>query len=174
MKLFPHRIQIIVAVALVLCTSSQDCNTPILRDIINVDSVKKAEFINGLGTPTVGVLPLLNQSVALELRHLGNFQVFSSPVFTLDTAYWITAIDIQFGSVGSCAGENRVLSMETVRIGGDGTTPANNPFIEIGYADNNVMNLTELGDPNSGRIIRLKINPTDGRYIKYRVSRENC
>ena len=105
---------------------------------------------------------------------MGNFQTFNAPVFTLDTAYWITAIDIQFGSVGSCTGDNRVLSMETVRIGGDGNNPANNPFIEIGYADNNVMNLTELGDPNSGRIIRLKINPTNGRYIRLRVGKDNC
>ena len=159
----------VVSSVFVYTVLSQECNTPILRDIINVESFKKAEFINGLGTET-GLVPLLNQSEALEIRHMGNFQTFNAPVFALDTAYWITAIDIQFGSVGSCAGDNRVLSMETVRIGGDGTIPTNNPFIEIGYADNNVMNLTELGDPNSGRIIRLKTNPTNGRYIKYRVS----
>ena len=152
------------------------CNTPILRDIINVDRSKRTSFLNGLGTTSAGrLVPLLNQSQALELRYNGNFEIFSSPVFKLDGSatleYYITAIDIQFGSERTtCRDTGEVINMETIRIGNNVDNPAVNPVIEIGYANDNVMDLKELGINNAARIVRFKINPEKGRIISYRVS----
>ena len=158
----------VVSSVFVYTVLSQGCNIPILKDIISVDPTKTTAFENGLGTSIGGLVPLLNQSEALEIRHNGNYFPFSTPIFTLDTSYWITAIDIQFGSVGSCTENGQIRTMDTIRVGdGDAFT---NPFIEIGYATNDTMNLTELGDPNNGRIIRLKTNPIRGSFIKFRVS----
>ena len=151
--------------------STQGCNIPILRDIISINSGKTAAFEDGLGTSSTDrLVPLLNQSEALKIRHLGNFETFSTPIFTLDTSYWITAIDIQFGSVGSCTENGQIRTMETIRVGDGDPATVVIPFIEIGYATNDIMNLTELGDPNNGRIIRLKTNPIRGSFIKFRVS----
>ena len=151
------------------------CNTPILRDIINTDNSKRNDFLIALGTTSNGELvPLLNQSQALELRHKGNFETYSSPVFKLDgsTEYWITAIDIQFGNEGTtCQDTGEVINMGTIRIGNNVDNPVTvNPVIQIGYDNNNVMDLKELGVNNEARIVRFKINPEKGRIISYTVS----
>ena len=172
MLLCTYIIQILTVLGLIVSTVSQ-CNTPILRDIIDTDS-KRTGFLNGLGTNEGRLVPLLNQSQALELRHNGNFNPYSSPVFQLDGSleYYITAIDIQFGNEGTtCRDTGEVINMETIRIGNDVDNPVTvNAVIQIGYANNNVMDLIELGINNEARIVRFKINPEKGRIISYTVS----
>ena len=172
MLLCTYIIQILTVLGLIVSTASQ-CNTPLLRDIINTDSSKRTSFLNGLGTTNGRLVPLLNQSQALELRHRGNFETFSTPIFKLDgsTEYYITAIDIQFGNEGTtCQDTGEVINMETIRIGNNVDNPTANAVIQIGYANDNVMDLIELGINNAARIVRFKINSEKGRIISYAVS----
>ena len=147
----------------------QECNTPIIRDIVNPDTSKRTNFLNQLGD---SIVPLLNGSEALELRHLGSSNVFPNPFFKLadSESYYITAIDLQFGDVGSCQGTGDVIEIDRIRIG-TSLTETSNPHVPVTYDNSNgYLNLTELGDPNNGRIIRLKIPATRGNVVIYRVS----
>ena len=148
----------------------QECNTPIIRDIVNQDTNKRTNFLNQLGSNSI--VPLLNGSEALELRHLGSSNVFPNPFFKLadSESYYITAIDLQFGDVESCQGTGNVIEIDRIRIG-TSLTETDNPHVPVIYANSNdYLNLTELGDPNNGRIIRLKIPATTGNVVVYRVS----
>ena len=157
----------ILLLLLSMTSSYQQCNTPIIRDVIqggNGESV----FLSSLVGATE--LPLLNGSNSVELVHGSNPS--STPIFNLEISYYITAVDIQFGSTTGGLGCNQgtlmVEEMEVILIGG--TDPPTTP-IQIGYTNSfNRINLLEVGDPNNNRIIRLRFNPIMGRFVKYIVS----
>ena len=88
----------------------QECNTAIIRDIVNTDISKRPNFLIELGDNRV---PLLNGLEALELRHSGSSNVFNTLLFKLSDSesYYITAIDLQFGDVGSCQGTGDVIEI---------------------------------------------------------------
>ena len=156
---------------LFVTSSYQQCNTPIIRDFIQGGN-GKADFLVSLGEDAV--LPLLNESVALELS-IGGTDSLTSPIFKLNTSYIITAVDIQFGTDGGstiCRDTADIVDMAVIMIGDIEplTVQTANDPIQIGYGDNDRMNLLELGDPNDDRIVRFKINPTQGRFVQYRVS----
>ena len=156
-----------VNLSLIRC---QECNAPIISVIVNPDTSKRDNFLVQLGSNSI--VPLLNGSEALELRHLGSSNVFNTPLFKLSNSedYYITAIDLQFGDVGSCQGTGDVIEIDRIRIG-TSLTETSNPHVPVTYDNSNgYLNLTELGDPNNGRIIRLKIPATRGYVVIYRVS----
>ena len=162
--------QLIGVLVLILSVTSsyQQCNTPIIRDVIQGGNGAAAFLSSLVGTD---MLPLLNGSNSVELKHGANPE--NSPIFNLEISYYITAVDIQFGStrtggLGCNQGTLMVEEMEVILIGG--TDPPTNP-IQIGYTNSfNRINLLEVGDPNNNRIIRLRFNPIMGRYVKYVVS----
>ena len=160
--------RVILLLLLLSVTSSyQECNTPIIRDIIQGGSGESDFLLSLLGETGI---PLINGANSVELLH-DESNPANTPVFKLDTSYYITAVDIQFGSTTGgfgCTQSVTVEGMEVILIGDNDppTTP-----IQIGYTNsNNRINLLELGDPNNDRIIRLKLNPTLGRLVKYAVS----
>ncbi|KAI6658624.1 hypothetical protein LOD99_15422 [Oopsacas minuta] len=162
-----QRLLLLLLLSGFVTSSSQQCNTPILRDIIDGGS-GEGDFINSLGSNRV--VPVLNQSEALEIRVSG----FNFPIFRLNTNYDINAIDIQFGSEGtSCSDNGIAIEMETITIGNSDPVDSPGTAVQIGYDDNDIMNLIELGDPNEGRIIRLRFNAARGRYIKYGITTTN-
>ena len=160
---------IVILVLLLSVTSSyQQCNTPIIKDIIQEGNGEAAFIASLVGA---SVLPLLNGMDSVELEHGANPE--NSPVFKLNASYYITAVDIQFGStrtgwLGCYQGTLMVKEMEVIKVG-DGDPPTTP--IQIGYTNSNSrINLLEVGDPNNDRIIRLRFNPIMGRSVKYVVS----
>ena len=159
--------QLIGVLILLFVTSSyQQCNTPIIRDIIQGGN-GKADFLVSLQGATA--LPLLNGLNSVDLLHGSSPE--NSPVFHLNDSYYITAVDIQFGSTTGgvgCAQTVMVEEMEVI-LTGDSDPPT--VPVQIGYTNSfGRINLLELGDPNGNRIIRLKLNPTMGKFVKYVVS----
>ena len=155
-----------VLILLSVTLSYQQCNTPIIRDIIqggNGESV----FISSL--VGASALPLLDGSNSVELVHGSGTS--NSLIFQLNDSYYITAVDLQFGSTTRgvpCTQTVIVEEMTVIRIG-DGDPPT--VPVQIGYTNSfGRINLLELGDPNGNRIIRLKLNPTMGKFVKYVVS----
>ena len=160
---------LLFVLGLVVTSSAQECNTSIIRDIVNPDTSKRTNFLSQLGG---SIVPLLNGSEAVELRHLGSSNVFNNPFFKLSDSedYYITAIDLQFGDVGSCQGNGDVIEIDRFRIG-TSLTETSNHYVRATYDNSNgYLNLTELGDPNNGRIIRLSFLATRGNVVVYRVS----
>ena len=155
-----------VLILLSVTSSYQECNTPIIRDIIQGGSGEDNFLLSLVGTD---MLPLINGPDSVELLHGSNPE--NTPIFKLNTSYYISAVDIQFGSTTGgfgCTQSVTVEEMEVIKIDNNDlpTTP-----IQIGYTNSfNRINLLELGDPNNDRIIRLKFNLTLGRFVQYAVS----
>ena len=159
--------RVLVLLLLFVTSSYQQCNTSIIRDIIQGGN-GKADFLASL--IGANALPLLDGSNSVELVH-GSNPSSNSPIFQLNDSFYITAVDLQFGSTSGgvpCNQNVMVEEMTVIRIG-DGDPPT--VPVQIGYTNSDGrINLLELGDPNDNRIIRLKLNPTMGRFIRYTVS----
>ena len=158
--------RVLVLLLLFVTSSYQQCNTPIIRDIIQGGNGEPAFIAALIGA---SALPLLDGSNSVDLEH--GSSPLNSPIFHLNDSFYITAVDLQFGSTTRgvpCTQTVIVEEMTVIRIG-DGDPPT--VPVQIGYTNSfGRINLLELGDPNGNRIIRLKLNPTMGRFVKYVVS----
>ena len=154
-----------------LSLASGECNTAIVRDVVATNEGDRINFENGLGTVRGKVVPVIEQPVALELRHKGS-EPFNHPVFTLGQRYWVTAIDLQFGSVGDCEQNGNVTGIKMFTIG-DHDDPEMNPRVQGPYMEGpmrDIIKLNKFGDPNNGRVVRLQIQGARGRIVSFQVS----
>ena len=162
---------------------AQECNTPLLRDVISVDSDKTRRIRQDIGDDASFItgLPLLNSTHPLTIRTTGN--AFTSPFFIIfpkdnySPHLWITGIDIQQGPAGSfCTSSAVITDLAVVIKDHTGYEPLRTSFI-AGIRSSGSLpyyNLQRLGGTRGdGSILRFNFGPIAADGISLEVSSKN-
>ena len=163
---------------LFLATDAQKCNTPLLRDVISVDSDKTNTLKQDIGDDTSFItgLPLLDSSNPLTIRT----SVFTFPHFILAAKdafsphYWITALDIQQGPAGSICTSTGVIRNVALEIkDATGYIAVSTPF-KAGVQQSNSVpyyNWQRMGGTKGdGQTTRFSFGAIAGDGIRFEVS----
>ena len=159
---------------------TQECNTPLLRDVISVDATKTNRLRNDIGDVASFItgLPLLNSTHPLTIRTTGN--AFTSSFFVIhpQDSYsphlWITGMDIQQGPAGSLCTSTAVITNLAIQIKDyTGFAPLRTSFISGIRSAGSLpyYNLQRMGGTKGdGSILRFNFGPVKADGINLEVS----
>ena len=165
---------------LLLATDAQECNTPLLRDVISVDPAKSRTLQQDIGDMSSFItgLPLLDSSHPLTIRTAA--PVFTYPHFILAAKdsfsphFWITALDIQQGPAGSVCSSTGVIKELVIEVKeATGYSVVSTPFKAGTQARNSApfYNWQRLGGTKGdGQTTRFSFGPIAADGLKFEVS----
>ena len=162
---------------------TQECNTPLLRDVISTDADKTRRLRQDIGDDSSFItgLPLLNSTNPLTIRTTGN--AFTSPFLIIHPQdrysphLWITGVDIQQGPAGTfCTSTAVITNLAILYKDHAGFHPLRTSFI-AGIRSSGSLPYYNIqgmgGTKGDGSILRFNFGPIAADGINLEVSSIN-
>ena len=171
---------ILTFLLLLLATDAQECNTPLIRDVISIDPAKSRAMKLDIGdlSSFITGLPLLDSSHPLTIRTSGS--AFTYPHFMLAAKdafsphFWITALEIQQGPAGTVCSSTGIIKELVIEVKeATGYSAVSTPFKAGTLARNSAPYYDWQrmgGTKGDGQITRFSFGPIAGDGIRFEVS----